>query len=81
LDGADFIPVIAPIGADDKGRTLNINADLVASRIAVALAADSLFLLTNTAGVLDKKNKLVTELNAAARTYWTTTMASSNDGV
>ncbi|MDM5148049.1 acetylglutamate kinase [Candidatus Persebacteraceae bacterium Df01] len=66
LDGADFIPVIAPIGADDKGRTLNINADLVASRIAVALAADSLFLLTNTAGVLDKKNKLVTELNAAA---------------
>ena len=65
LDGAKFIPVIAPIGVDDKGGALNINADLAAARIAAALSADTLLLLTNTAGVLDKKGKLVAELTAA----------------
>lgn len=60
-----FIPVVAPIAADDKGQTLNINADLAAARIAAALRADSLFLLTNTAGVLDGKGKLIEELTAA----------------
>ncbi|MGU9950906.1 MAG: acetylglutamate kinase [Gammaproteobacteria bacterium WSBS_2016_MAG_OTU1] len=62
LDSADFIPVIAPIGVDDKGGTLNINADLAAAHIAVALGASALFLLTNTAGVLDKKQNLIAEI-------------------
>ena len=63
LDKADFIPVIAPIGADSKGNTLNINADLVAATLAAELSAKALFLLTNTAGVLDGKGKLIPELN------------------
>ena len=65
LLGEKFIPVIAPVAADGKGQTLNINADTAAAKIAVALKADSLFLLTNTAGVLDKRGKLIEELSAA----------------
>ena len=65
LDKADFIPVIAPIGVDEKGDTLNINADLVAAALAVELSAKALFLLTNTAGVLDGRGKLIAELRAA----------------
>ena len=61
---ADFIPVIAPIGADDQGQALNINADLAAAHIAMALQAESLFLLTNTAGVLDSGGELIVELSA-----------------
>ena len=62
LDAAEFIPVIAPISADDKGQTLNINADVVAAELAVALSAQALFLLTNTPGVLDKAGKPLTHL-------------------
>ncbi len=65
LDGADFVPVIAPIGADKDGGALNVNADLAAAHIAVALRAEALLLLTNTPGVLNKKGELVPELTAA----------------
>lgn len=66
LQPAGFIPVIAPIAADAAGRTLNINADTAAAQIAAALGAEALFLLTNTAGVLDKRGKLLETLSAAA---------------
>jgi acetylglutamate kinase len=62
LDSADFIPVIAPIGAGRNGETYNINADLVAGKLAEVLKAEKLIVLTNTAGVLDKKGNLLTGL-------------------
>ena len=65
LQPAGFIPVIAPIAADVNGQTLNINADTAAAEIAIALKAEALFLLTNTAGVLDKKGKLLPKLTVA----------------
>ena len=58
----NFIPVIAPIGVCPDGQSYNINADLVAGKMAIALNAEKLMLLTNTAGVLDKDNKLLTGL-------------------
>jgi acetylglutamate kinase len=64
LDTEDFIPVIAPLGADEKGTSYNINADVVAGKLAIALQAEKLILLTNTAGVLDKKGKVLTGLTA-----------------
>jgi acetylglutamate kinase len=57
-----FIPIIAPVGAGKKGETYNINADLVAGYIAASLNARKLILLTDTEGVLDKDNKLVSTL-------------------
>lgn len=57
-----FIPVIAPIGAGEDGQSYNINADLVAGKLAITLNAEKLILLTNTAGVLDKDGKLLTGL-------------------
>ena len=60
----DFIPVIAPIGVGEDGQSYNINADLVAGQLAATLNAEKLILLTNTEGVLDKKNKLLTGLRA-----------------
>jgi acetylglutamate kinase len=60
LDTGDFIPVIAPIGVGAEGETYNINADLVAGKIAEVLKAEKLVLLTNTPGVLDKAGKLLT---------------------
>jgi acetylglutamate kinase len=65
LDARDFIPVIAPLGVDENGTAYNINADVVAGKIAVALQAEKLIVLTNTRGVLDKAGKLVTGLTAA----------------
>ena len=62
LGGSDFIPVIAPIGVGDDGQSYNINADLVAGKIAEILKAEKLILLTNTAGILDKAGKLLTGL-------------------
>jgi acetylglutamate kinase len=59
----DFIPVIAPIGVGDDGQSYNINADLVAGKLAEVLKAEKLMLLTNTAGVLDKENNVLTGLN------------------
>jgi len=64
LDQANFIPVIAPVGVGVDGQSYNINADLVAGKLAEALQAEKLILLTNTAGVLDKNAKLLTGLNA-----------------
>jgi acetylglutamate kinase len=61
----DFIPVIAPIGVGDNGQSYNINADLVAGQLAQVLKAEKLMLLTNTAGVLNKKGELLTGLDAA----------------
>lgn len=60
----DFIPVIAPVGVDEQGCSYNINADLVAGKIAEALQAEKLMLLTNTAGLLNKQGELLTGLNA-----------------
>jgi len=65
LIGGDFIPVIAPIGMGDDGCSYNINADLVAGRMAEVLQAEKLILLTNTAGLLDQQGDLLTGLNAA----------------
>ena len=63
LCNSDFIPVIAPIGVGEDGHSYNINADLVAGKIAEVLKAEKLFLLTNTAGILDKNKKLLTGLS------------------
>jgi len=60
----DFIPIIAPVGVGEDGRSYNINADLVAGKVAEALQAEKLMLLTNTAGLLDKQGQLLTGLNA-----------------
>ncbi|WP_304441603.1 acetylglutamate kinase [Hydrogenovibrio sp. SC-1] len=60
----DFIPVIAPVGVDEKGASYNINADLVAGKVAEALNAEKLMLLTNTPGLLDKAGELLTGLNS-----------------
>jgi len=59
---SEFIPVIAPVGAGAGGETYNINADLVAGRIAAALNARKLILLTDTEGLLDKGKKLISTL-------------------
>ncbi|MDB4021767.1 acetylglutamate kinase [Litorivicinus sp.] len=60
----DVIPVVAPIGVGPSGESLNINADLVAGKIAEVLGAEKLMLLTNTAGVLNKSGTVVTGLVA-----------------
>lgn len=60
----DFIPVIAPVGVGEDGRSYNINADLVAGKVAEALQAEKLMLLTNTPGLLNKQGELLTGLNA-----------------
>ncbi|MEX0431256.1 acetylglutamate kinase [Spiribacter insolitus] len=64
LDGADFIPVVAPIGVDEAGISYNINADLVAGHLAQTLRAEKLILMTNTAGILDDSGGLLTGLDA-----------------
>ena len=61
----DFIPVIAPIGVGADGQSYNINADLVAGKLAEALGAEKLILLTNISGLLDKEGGLLTGLDAA----------------
>ena len=65
LDSRDFIPVIAPIGVGHEGEAYNINADLVAGKLAETLNAEKLVLMTNTAGVLDKDGNLLTGLSAS----------------
>jgi acetylglutamate kinase len=64
LDNEDFIPVIAPIGVGKDGTSYNINADLVAGKLASVLGAEKLLLLTNTPGVLDPEGKLLTGITA-----------------
>jgi acetylglutamate kinase len=65
LDSRDFIPVIAPIGVGAQGEAYNINADLVAGKLAETLNAEKLVLMTNTAGVLDREGRLLTGLTAS----------------
>lgn len=62
LVASNFIPVIAPIGFDDSGASYNINADLVAGKIAEVLKAEKLMLLTNVAGLQDKSGNVLTGL-------------------
>lgn len=64
LDTSGFIPVIAPIGVGDNGESYNINADIVAGKLASKLGAEKLLLLTNTPGVLDNDGTLLTGLDA-----------------
>ncbi|MGJ0431002.1 acetylglutamate kinase [Methylobacter sp.] len=63
LGNSNFIPVIAPIGVGEDGFSYNINADLVAGKVAEVLKAEKLILLTNTAGILDKQGELLTGLS------------------
>jgi acetylglutamate kinase len=61
--GSDFIPVIAPVGVGEDGESYNINADLVAGKVAEALKAEKLILLTNIPGVMDKEKNVLTGLS------------------
>lgn len=63
LDDDNFIPVIAPIGVGDDGASYNINADIVAGKLATVLGAEKLLLLTNTTGIMDKQGELLTGLD------------------
>ncbi|WP_163577890.1 acetylglutamate kinase [Halomonas faecis] len=65
LAARDFIPVIAPIGVDAGGRSYNINADLVAGKVAEALGAEKLMLLTNVAGLMNAAGEVLTGLTTA----------------
>ena len=65
LQAGAFIPVIAPIGVGAQGETYNINADVVAGKVAETLHAEKLVLLTNTPGVLDKNGKVITDVTPA----------------
>lgn len=65
LQDDQFIPVVSPIGFGEGGESYNINADVVASRLACALRAEKLLMLTNTPGVLDKDGKLLPDLTGA----------------
>lgn len=64
LDQTTFIPVIAPIGISDDHKTYNINADIVAGKIAHILQAGKYLILTNTTGILDEKGNLIQSINA-----------------
>jgi acetylglutamate kinase len=64
LTAQNFIPVIAPVGVGKDGESYNINADLVAGKLAEILKAEKLVVLTNIPGVLDKNGKLLTGLSA-----------------
>ncbi|MDG1293412.1 MAG: acetylglutamate kinase, partial [Pseudomonadales bacterium] len=65
LTANNLIPVIAPIGVDDQGVTYNINADLVAGKLAAVMGAEKLMLLTNVPGLLDKQGKVLTGLSTS----------------
>ena len=62
-EGVRFIPVISPVGADEKGKSYNINADVVASHIAASISAEKLLILTDVPGILDKKGQLLQTLS------------------
>jgi acetylglutamate kinase len=64
LEKENFIPVIAPVGVGEEGETYNINADLVAGKVASALKAEKLILLTDVEGVMDEKHQLIPTLDA-----------------
>jgi len=62
MDPSAYIPIVAPIGVGKDGETYNINADLVASHLAVALEADKLILLTDVTGILDGSGRLLSSI-------------------
>jgi acetylglutamate kinase len=64
LKKENFVPVIAPVGVGEEGETYNINADLVAGKVASALKAEKLILLTDVEGVMDEKRQLIPTLDA-----------------
>jgi acetylglutamate kinase len=64
LEKENFIPVIAPVGVGEEGETYNINADLVAGKVASALKAEKLILLTDVEGVMDENRRLIPTLDA-----------------
>lgn len=64
LQGGEFIPVISSIGYGQDGKAYNVNADIVAGKMAEVLGAEKLVMLTNTPGVLDKQNQLLRKLSA-----------------
>jgi acetylglutamate kinase len=66
LEASGFIPIIAPVGVGESGETYNINADWVASKVAVALNATRLILLTDVEGVMDKSKSLISSVKAGA---------------
>jgi len=66
LQDDQFIPVVSPIGYGSHNESYNINADVVAARLAMVLAAEKLLMLTNIPGVLDKHGQLLPELTPAA---------------
>jgi acetylglutamate kinase len=66
LESGGFIPVIAPVGVGESGETYNINADWVASKIAVSLNAIKLILLTDVEGVMDQSGSLMSSMKAEA---------------
>lgn len=70
MDRGTYIPVVAPIGVGKDGETYNINADLVASRLAIALNADKLILLTDVIGVLDGSGGLVSSIPLSELEVW-----------
>lgn len=65
LEQGGYLPVIAPVGVGPQGESYNINADVVAGRVAAALHAEKLILLTDTPGVLDKDKKLIQKISVA----------------
>lgn len=65
LEQGGYLPVIAPVGVGLEGESYNINADVVAGRVAAALNAEKLILLTDTPGVLDKDKKLIQKIKVA----------------
>ncbi|MBW1981646.1 MAG: acetylglutamate kinase [Deltaproteobacteria bacterium] len=65
LEASRFIPIIAPVGVDEHGQTYNINADLVAGKVATALQACKLILLTDVPGVLDASGELISSMSVA----------------
>jgi acetylglutamate kinase len=66
LETGGFIPIIAPVGVGESGETYNINADWVASKVAVALNAIKVILLTDVEGVMDKNGSLISSIKAGA---------------
>lgn len=64
-----FIPIISPLGFDKEGRCLNINADLVAGKIASSLKSEKLILLTDVKGIKDKKGTLISKMNKKRALY------------
>ena len=65
LSGSDYIPVIAPVAGSKDGQTYNINADLVAGKLAEVLRAEKLMLLTNVPGLLDAEGQILTGLSTS----------------